>query len=52
MCRFTTVPVSAQAAAGARFHELACGHWWQVELPDEVAAELTAHWPDTGSAAA
>jgi pimeloyl-ACP methyl ester carboxylesterase len=28
----------AAAASGARFHELACGHWWQVERPDEVAA--------------
>jgi pimeloyl-ACP methyl ester carboxylesterase len=27
----------AAAASGARFHELACGHWWQVERPDEVA---------------
>ena len=51
------VPVSgirppAAAASGARFHELACGHWWQVERPHGVAAELTAHWSDTGSAAA
>ncbi len=41
----------AAAASGARFHELACGHWWQVERPDEVAAALTAHWSETGSAA-
>ena len=43
---------AAAAASGARFHELACGHWWQVERPDEVAAELTAHWSSTRSAAA
>ncbi|MDT5175733.1 MAG: hypothetical protein QOG37_2984 [Mycobacterium sp.] len=42
----------AAAASGARFHELACGHWWQVERPHEVAAELLAHWSTTGSAAA
>jgi pimeloyl-ACP methyl ester carboxylesterase len=42
----------AAAASGARFHELACGHWWQVERPHEVAAELIAHWSKTGSAAA
>jgi pimeloyl-ACP methyl ester carboxylesterase len=42
----------AAAASGARFHELGCGHWWQVERPDEVAAELTAHWSNTRSAAA
>ena len=43
---------SAAAAAGARFHELACGHWWQVERTEEVAAELTSHWSDSGAAAA
>ena len=43
---------AAAAASGARFRELACGHWWQVERPDEVAAELTAHWSNTNSAAA
>ena len=42
----------AAEASGARFHELACGHWWQVDRPDEVAAELTAHWAHMGSAAA
>ena len=41
----------AAAASGARFHELACGRWWQVERPDEVAATLTAHWSETGSSA-
>jgi pimeloyl-ACP methyl ester carboxylesterase len=43
---------AASATSGARFHELACGHWWQVERPDEVAAELTAHWSHTDSVAA
>jgi pimeloyl-ACP methyl ester carboxylesterase len=43
---------AAAAASGARFHDRACAHWWQVERPDEVAAELTAHWTGTGSAAA
>lgn len=42
----------AAEASGARFRELACGHWWQIERPDEVAAELTAHWSNTNSAAA
>lgn len=31
-------------AAGARYVELDCGHWWQVERPEDVAAALTAHW--------
>jgi pimeloyl-ACP methyl ester carboxylesterase len=43
---------SAAAAAGARFHELACGHWWQVERTEEVVAELTGHWSNSGAAAA
>jgi pimeloyl-ACP methyl ester carboxylesterase len=42
----------AAAASGARFHEMPCGHWWQTERPDEVAAELIAHWSATNSAAA
>ena len=42
----------AAAASGARFHELGCGHWWQVERPEEVVAELIAHWSNAGSAAA
>ena len=29
----------------ARFVELAgCGHWWQLERPDDVAKELEGHW--------
>jgi pimeloyl-ACP methyl ester carboxylesterase len=43
---------AAAAAAGARFHELACGHWWQAERAEEVAAELTAHWSNNRAAAA
>ena len=43
---------SAATAAGARFRELACGHWWQVEQAEEVAAELTDHWSSSGAAAA
>ena len=43
---------AAAAASGAPFHALACGHWWQTEGPDEVAAELTAHWSNASSAAA
>jgi pimeloyl-ACP methyl ester carboxylesterase len=43
---------AAAAAASAHFHELSCGHWWQVERPDEVAAELVNHWSKTDSAAA
>lgn len=35
---------AAADAGGARYVELDCGHWWQVERPDEVAAALTAHW--------
>lgn len=42
----------AAAASGARFRELECGHWWQVERPDEVGAELTAHWSHIGSVVA
>lgn len=36
-----------RAAAGvvrARYVELDCGHWWQLERPDQAAAELAAHW--------
>jgi pimeloyl-ACP methyl ester carboxylesterase len=30
---------------GARFVCLAgCSHWWPLERPDEVAAEIRAHW--------
>ncbi|HSL59821.1 MAG TPA: alpha/beta fold hydrolase [Acidimicrobiales bacterium] len=29
---------------GARVEILDCGHWWELERPDEVAALLTAHW--------
>ena len=30
---------------GARFVPLAkCSHWWPLERPDEVAAELAALW--------
>jgi pimeloyl-ACP methyl ester carboxylesterase len=43
---------SAATAAGARFHELACGHWWQIERAEEIAAELTDHWSNSGAAAA
>jgi pimeloyl-ACP methyl ester carboxylesterase len=43
---------SAAKAAGARFHEFACGHWWQVERPQEVAAQLIEHWSHSGAAAA
>jgi pimeloyl-ACP methyl ester carboxylesterase len=43
---------AAAAAAGARFHELACGHWWQVERTEEVVAELAGHWSNSGAAAA
>ncbi len=43
---------SAAAAAGARFHQFACGHWWQVERPEEVAAELADHWSRSGATAA
>ncbi|HEY7539187.1 MAG TPA: alpha/beta hydrolase [Methylomirabilota bacterium] len=29
----------------ARFVELAgCGHWWQLERPNDVAKELEGHW--------
>jgi pimeloyl-ACP methyl ester carboxylesterase len=42
----------AAAAAGARFHELACGHWWQVECAEEVAAALTDHWSNSAATAA
>ena len=26
-------------SCGGALHEFACGHWWQVERPEEVAAE-------------
>jgi pimeloyl-ACP methyl ester carboxylesterase len=42
---------SAAESAGARFHELACGHWWQVERTEEVAAALTDHWANSHAAA-
>lgn len=29
---------------GARVEILDCGHWWELERPDEVASLLTAHW--------
>ena len=30
---------------GARFVSFAhCGHWWQLERPDDVVAELAASW--------
>jgi len=32
------------ARTGAPAHLLDCGHWWELERPDEVAALLTAHW--------
>ena len=33
----------------ARFVPLAgCSHWWQLEKPEEVAAELEAHWSSAG----
>jgi pimeloyl-ACP methyl ester carboxylesterase len=43
---------SAAEAAGARFHELACGHWWQVERTEEVATALVDHWSNSRVAAA
>jgi len=39
-------------ASGARYHEFACGHWWQIERPEDVAAQLISHWFTAGSAAA
>jgi pimeloyl-ACP methyl ester carboxylesterase len=36
---------------GARFVCFpGCAHWWQLQRPNEVAAELTAHWRATSSA--
>lgn len=29
---------------GARVEILDCGHWWELERPDEVAALLAEHW--------
>jgi pimeloyl-ACP methyl ester carboxylesterase len=43
---------TAAAAAGARFHELSCGHWWQVDRADEVATALTNHWSNSAANAA
>lgn len=32
---------------GARFISFeACGHWWPLERPDEVSAELATHWAE------
>ncbi|MBO2453169.1 alpha/beta hydrolase [Actinomadura barringtoniae] len=35
---------SAADIAAADYLELDCGHWWQIERPEEVAAALTGHW--------
>ncbi len=43
---------AAATAAGARYHELACGHWWQVERAEEVATELMAHFSGSAATAA
>lgn len=33
---------------GARVVMLDCGHWWQVEQPEAVAAAIGAFWRDAG----
>ena len=43
---YVTPDFGARMAArtGAKFVLLPCSHWWQLERPDDVAAELQALW--------
>ena len=48
---YAAVDFGARLAArtGARFVPFeACGHWWQMERPDDVARELRASWEAAG----